>query len=236
MGGEGGPRKGRAELCILHLIMKSMVFVCALDLIPSCQQHQQFAPLLPVHSVPRQLAQPREHLRLWSAGLNSLAPVGIMPQTATPALAWPPPRWHHRPQTPTLAPCICPPPAPLRCKDPQLRTAFFFAMGNTVVATDLEQAARIGYSSARFKRVVTIKVGREGQGRPCGWVSVGAHATLSVWLRGEPATPVCVHARVVEPLPTVCVCMHGHVEPLPTLCVWEYRVSCHSVCARGCAG
>ena len=40
-----------------------------------------------------------------------------------------------------------------------MRPAFFFAMGNTLVASDLDQALRIAYGKdAKFKRVVTLQV------------------------------------------------------------------------------
>ena len=46
----------------------------------------------------------------------------------------------------------------LKIKDEALRPAFFFAMGNTLVATDLDQASRIAYGrDSRFRRVVTLQ-------------------------------------------------------------------------------
>ncbi len=51
----------------------------------------------------------------------------------------------------------------VKIKDDALRPAFFFAMGNTVVAADLDQATRIAYGQdSRFRRVVTLQV------RGCG--------------------------------------------------------------------
>lgn len=48
----------------------------------------------------------------------------------------------------------------IKVKDETLRPAFYFAMGNTVVTSDLEQALRIAYGSdTRFRRVVTMQVG-----------------------------------------------------------------------------
>ena len=47
----------------------------------------------------------------------------------------------------------------VKIKDEALRPAFFFAMGNTLVASDLDQALRIAYGKdAKFKRVVTLQV------------------------------------------------------------------------------
>ena len=48
----------------------------------------------------------------------------------------------------------------VRCKDDKLRLAFWFALRNTLVASDLDQASRIAYgnrqSSSRFGKVVTL--------------------------------------------------------------------------------
>lgn len=47
--------------------------------------------------------------------------------------------------------------------DPALRPAFYYAMGNTLVAENMDQAARIAYGpDKRFRRVVTLQV------RACG--------------------------------------------------------------------
>ncbi|KXZ49780.1 hypothetical protein GPECTOR_19g231 [Gonium pectorale] len=46
----------------------------------------------------------------------------------------------------------------IKIKDPKLRSAFYYACGNTLVASDLEQASRIAYGSdRRFRRVVTLQ-------------------------------------------------------------------------------
>lgn len=46
----------------------------------------------------------------------------------------------------------------VRCSDDRLRLAFYFAMRDTLVATDLEQASRIAYAGdKRWRRVVTAK-------------------------------------------------------------------------------
>ena len=51
----------------------------------------------------------------------------------------------------------------VKCPNEQLRVAFYYAMRDTVVAEDLEQASRIAYGQdRRWRRVVTVKVG--------GWV------------------------------------------------------------------
>lgn len=44
----------------------------------------------------------------------------------------------------------------IRIEDERVRTAFFFALRNTLVANDLEQASRIAYGQQRY-RVVTLK-------------------------------------------------------------------------------
>lgn len=45
----------------------------------------------------------------------------------------------------------------VRCKDQQLKVAFYYSMRDTVVANDLEQASRISYGqNKRWRRVVTI--------------------------------------------------------------------------------
>lgn len=48
----------------------------------------------------------------------------------------------------------------IKCSDEKIRTAFFFALRNTLVANDIDQASRIGHHSKdpRFSRVVTLKV------------------------------------------------------------------------------
>ncbi|CAL1263831.1 unnamed protein product [Larinioides sclopetarius] len=45
----------------------------------------------------------------------------------------------------------------IRVKDTSLLPAFYFALGNTLVATDLEQATRIGLKGRERHRVVTLK-------------------------------------------------------------------------------
>lgn len=47
----------------------------------------------------------------------------------------------------------------VRCGDERVRVAFYYAMRDTVVASDLEQASRIAYGGdGRWRRVVTLKV------------------------------------------------------------------------------
>lgn len=47
----------------------------------------------------------------------------------------------------------------VRIRDAKLRTAFFYALGDTVVAEHLEQASRIAYGgNRRWARVVTLQV------------------------------------------------------------------------------
>ena len=46
----------------------------------------------------------------------------------------------------------------IKVPDQSLRSAWFYALGNTLVANDLQQASRIAYGSdKRFSRVVTLK-------------------------------------------------------------------------------
>ena len=46
----------------------------------------------------------------------------------------------------------------VQCRDERLRVAFYYAMRDTLVAKDLDQASRIAYSGdKRWKRVVTLK-------------------------------------------------------------------------------
>ena len=47
----------------------------------------------------------------------------------------------------------------MRIRDAKLRTAFFYALGDTLVAEHLEQASRIAYGgNRRWARVVTLQV------------------------------------------------------------------------------
>ena len=47
----------------------------------------------------------------------------------------------------------------VRIRDAKLRTAFFYALGDTLVAEHLEQASRIAYGgNRRWARVVTLQV------------------------------------------------------------------------------
>lgn len=47
----------------------------------------------------------------------------------------------------------------VKVSDPKLLKAFFYAMGNTLVAKDMDQASRIAYApGSAWRRVVTIKV------------------------------------------------------------------------------
>ena len=46
----------------------------------------------------------------------------------------------------------------VKCDSPEIRLAFYFALRDTLVAEDLDQASRIAYSgNKRFRRVVTLK-------------------------------------------------------------------------------
>jgi structural maintenance of chromosome 4 len=47
----------------------------------------------------------------------------------------------------------------VRTRDEKLRPAFFYALGDTVVAENLEQASRIAYGrDKRWSRAVTLQV------------------------------------------------------------------------------
>ncbi len=47
----------------------------------------------------------------------------------------------------------------VKVPDQTLKTAWYYALSNTLVANDLQQASRIAYGSdKRFSRVVTLKV------------------------------------------------------------------------------
>ena len=47
----------------------------------------------------------------------------------------------------------------VKFRDDALRVAFYFGLGNTLVAADLEQASRIAYGGdKRWSRVVTMQV------------------------------------------------------------------------------
>ena len=47
----------------------------------------------------------------------------------------------------------------VRVRDERLKPAFYFALGNTVVAQDMEQASRIAYGpDKQWSRVVTLQV------------------------------------------------------------------------------
>ena len=72
--------------------------------------------------------------------------------------------WRSVPTLPQLAPIVeAGAGAPrlfdlVKVRDPTLAVAFYFAMRDTVVAADLEQAARIAYApDKRWAKVVTLK-------------------------------------------------------------------------------
>ena len=49
----------------------------------------------------------------------------------------------------------------VKCPNERLRVAFYYALRDTVVAQDLDQASRIAYGQdRRWRRVVTLKVRR----------------------------------------------------------------------------
>ena len=53
----------------------------------------------------------------------------------------------------------------IKISDARLRPAVYYAMGNTLVAKDLDQASRIAYGNdRRFRRVVTLQVRRGAPG------------------------------------------------------------------------
>lgn len=49
----------------------------------------------------------------------------------------------------------------VKVRDPKLRVAFYYGMGNMLVAQDLEQARRIGYNTS-WNRLVTLNVSPTG--------------------------------------------------------------------------
>ena len=61
----------------------------------------------------------------------------------------------------------------------RLKTAFFYALGNTVVANNLEQASRIAYRpDKQWSRVVTLQV----RALPINAFASSARArALSIW-------------------------------------------------------
>ena len=84
----------------------------------------------------------------------------------------------------------------VKCPNEQLRVAFYYAMRDTVVAEDLEQASRIAYGQdRRWRRVVTVKVGGCG-----GWFRAGrgsaASQPCSLLLPTTNAAPCCAGPAV----------------------------------------
>jgi chromosome segregation ATPase len=87
----------------------------------------------------------------------------------------------------------------VKCPNEQLRVAFYYAMRDTVVAEDLEQASRIAYGQdRRWRRVVTVKVG--------GWL--GGRLRVGGWLR------VAGGGRGGLPLPASLACLPGILLPI----------------------
>lgn len=79
----------------------------------------------------------------------------------------------------------------VKCSDAALRPAFFFALGDTVVAHDLEQASRIAYGrEKRWARVVTMQV--QAWNQPNLFVILGV---LASWMIRQPA----LLARQLDP-------------------------------------
>jgi hypothetical protein len=60
--------------------------------------------------------------------------------------------------------------------DPKLRLAFWYALRNTLVAADLDQASRIAYGckDKRFSRVVTVAGQLIAGACACAWLSVAS--------------------------------------------------------------
>ena len=80
----------------------------------------------------------------------------------------------------------------VKCPHEQLRVAFYYAMRDTVVAEDLEQASRIAYGQdRRWRRVVTVKVGGwlAGWLRERGWVGRASAASQPASLACLPGVP-----------------------------------------------
>ncbi|XP_076044466.1 structural maintenance of chromosomes 4-like protein gluon [Oratosquilla oratoria] len=81
----------------------------------------------------------------------------------------------------------------VRVKDPVVKTAFYFALRDTLVAKDLDQASRIAYGHVRH-RVVTLK----GELiEPSGTMSGGGRSVLRGRM-GKQATVVNVDPREIE--------------------------------------
>ena len=114
----------------------------------------------------------------------------------------------------------------VKCRDERLRLAFYYAMRDTVVAGDLDQAARIAYGQdRRWRRVVTLKVGGRAGGRAgCAWQAEVVPLSLTwlraalPWSRGR-LVPVAGLAR-----PATCA-------PIPLLVRWAWPSAAVPRCA-----
>lgn len=61
----------------------------------------------------------------------------------------------------------------VRVREPDLAPAFFYALGDTLVAADLEQASRIAYGqNRRWARVVTLQARCALPPSQAGWQNV----------------------------------------------------------------
>ena len=103
-------------------------------------------------------------------------------------------KWRHNSEKPMTTPENVPRLYDLvRVKDDRVKTAFYFALRDTIVATDLEQASRIAYGRVRH-RVVTLK----GEViEPAGTMSGGGRSVLRGRM-GKQAAVVNVDPRVME--------------------------------------
>lgn len=91
----------------------------------------------------------------------------------------------------------------VRVREERLKTAFFYALGNTLVAQNLEQASRIAYGpDKRWSRVVTLQVlsGSLYSQLLLSSKRAGLHQTAVTSPKAQPACIYCF-----EPVESGCV-------------------------------
>ena len=65
----------------------------------------------------------------------------------------------------------------VQVRDSKLRSAFFYALGDTLVAEHLDQASRIAYGgNRRWARVVTLQVSKRHPARALPWLYHCCHS------------------------------------------------------------
>lgn len=73
----------------------------------------------------------------------------------------------------------------VKCSDEALRPAFFYALGDTVVAGDLDQASRIAYGrEKRWARVVTLQVCLHAFWEPLYTLMGRSNSSVALGLKG----------------------------------------------------